>query len=293
MIRSMTGFGRGEASDGKRIVTCEIRSVNHRYADIYIKIPRRYSFAEEAIKKIVKETVHRGKVEVSVMIVNLTEEDTEINLNTGLADQYYRCLNQLNENFDLGGKVTLEMLASMPDIMRSVPVEEDEEVFQKVVDEAVYKACKAHDQMRMVEGEKLKQDLEMRGDLIRNLVDRISERAPKVSMEYKDRLRERICELVNGTVEIPEDRITLEAAIFADKANITEELVRLNSHIDQMQEILSGDGTVGKKLDFLVQEMNREANTIGSKSNDRDITNYMLELKSEVEKIREQVQNIE
>ena len=293
MLRSMTGFGRSECSDGKRTVTCEIRSVNHRYADITVKLSRRYSFAEEYIKKILKETIHRGKVEASVMIEDISDEDAQIRLHEGIARQYYQRLTELNERFDLGGSVSLELLASMPDVMKPVPCVDDEEALKEIIAKCVRQAAASHDRMRAAEGERLKEDLVMRGGLIRKLVADIEARAPEVGREYTDKLKERIGELLEGTVEVPEDRILLEAAIFADKANITEEIVRLKSHVSQMEKILAGDSPYGKKLDFLVQEMNREANTIGSKANDLTISTQMLELKSEVEKIREQVQNIE
>lgn len=293
MIRSMTGFGRGEYSDEKRTVTCEIRSVNHRYSDINVKMPRRYMFAEEYIKNIIKETVHRGKVEVSVIIDNSNDDDIKIRLSEGTARQYYERLCELNEKFSLGGNVSLEMLASMPDVMKPIPCVEDEEGIKQAIGKSVREAAENHNAMRTTEGEKLKNDLVKRGSVVRELISSIAKRAPRVSEEYGEKLRERIKELTEGTAEIPEDRIAVEAAIFADKANITEELVRLDSHVSQMDQILSGDSPCGKKLDFLIQEMNREANTIGSKANDLNITNDMLELKSEVEKIREQVQNIE
>ena len=293
MIKSMTGFGKGEFTDGKRNIICEIRSVNHRYSDVYIKMPRRYSFAEDKIKKIVKETIKRGKVEVSIMVENITEDDVNVRLNTMVAKQYVDNLTQLKSKFNLGGEITLGFLAGMPDVIKNVPdVENEEEVEQSIL-VAVKIAGANHDAMRCVEGAKLEEDLHMRGYLIKSYVKKIEKRAPEVGKAYAAKLNERIQELVGKAIEVPEERILLEAAIFADKASITEELVRLDSHIEQLHTILSADKSNGKKLDFLVQEMNREANTIGSKANDMDITNAMLEIKSEVEKIREQVQNIE
>jgi len=294
MVKSMTGFGKGEYNDGKRIVTAEVRSVNHRYSDINVKMPRRYSFAEEKIKKIVKETVKRGKVEVGIIVENITEDDLKIKLNTALAKQYRDNLKELQENFGIGGEIDLRLMASLPDVMRVMPDVEDEEEIIYSVSEALRNALSAHDRMRSVEGGKLAEDLVMRSAKIRRGLDKIKERAPEVSKIYTAKLCERIRELTEKEIEIPEDRIMLEAAIFADKSNITEEIVRLNSHMLQMDQIIgSSDHSDGKKLDFLTQEMNREANTIGSKANDMDITNVVLDIKSEVEKIREQVQNIE
>ncbi len=294
MIKSMTGFGRAEYSDGKRNITVEIRTVNHRYSDITIKMPRRYSFAEDKVKSKVKETVVRGKTDVSIMVENLTENDLNISLNTGIAHQYYDNLQKLSGEFGLEGKITLEFLATLPDVIKSVPDIEDEEEILKSLLIPVEQACKNLDEMRTVEGAKLAEDLIKRGELIRSLTAKISERSPLVVKQYTEKLQSRIAELIGDSVTVPEDRILLEAAIFADKCSITEELVRLDSHTTQLANIITKSNQPdGKKLDFLVQEMNREANTIGSKANDIEITNLMLNIKAEVEKIREQVQNIQ
>ena len=295
MIKSMTGFGRGEYTDGKRNITVEIRSVNHRYADISVKMPRRYSFAEEKIKSAVKEKLRRGKADVSIIVENITEEDTNIKLNEMLAEQYLKNLDALQKRFNLTGEVTLPFLASLPDVMKAVPDVEDEEKITQSILAAVEEAVKNLEEMRSLEGRRLADDMTAKGQNIKILLDKIAGRTPQVSAEYGIKLRERIKELIGNSVEIPEERILVEAAIFADKCSIDEEIIRLNSHIAQLKSILEGGDTqpVGKKLDFLVQEMNREANTIGSKANDISITNYMLDIKSEIEKIREQVQNIE
>ena len=294
MVKSMTGFGRGEYTDGKRNVTAEIRTVNHRYADITVKMPKRYSFAEETVKSLVKQTIRRGKAEVSIIFENLTETDVTVRLNTPVAEQYLKNLQQLQQTYGLAGEIDVKLIASMPDVLRAIPDVEDEDEITAAVSEAVKQAAAANDAMRQVEGQRLAEDLLARGELIRSIVEKIETRAPLVAQEYVQKLNDRISELLDGEAEIPADRILTEAAIFADKANITEELVRLDSHMKQLAEILTGsDGPIGKKLDFLVQEMNREANTIGSKANDLEITSLMLETKSEIEKIREQVQNIE
>jgi uncharacterized protein (TIGR00255 family) len=256
-------------------------------------MPRRYSFAEEKIKSIIKETVKRGKVEVSVVVESITEEDITIKLNPLVARQYIDNLRMLKDEFGLEGEISLETIANLPDVMKNAPDIDDEEEVTSSIEEAVRTAVANLDQMRVIEGQKLAEDLTMRGELIRKYVSEIEERAPEIVKEYKQKLYDRISELVEGMVEVPEERILLEAAIFADKTNITEELVRLDSHISQLHQILGAAKSNGKKLDFLVQEMNREANTIGSKANDNDITGAVIEIKSEVEKIREQVQNIE
>ena len=294
MIKSMTGFGKGEFADNKRHITAEVRSVNHRYSDINVKMPRRYSFAEDKIKRLVKETVSRGKMEVSIMVENITEDDINVKLNTMVAKQYVDNLEELKKTFSLEGDIDLRLLSALPDVMRAIPDVEDEEDMAKAIEQAVREALLAFDNMRSLEGNQLMEDLIRRGHKIRDLLKQIEERAPMVSKLYADKMKDRIIELLGKEVAVPEDRILLEAAIFADKSNITEELVRLDSHMVQMEQIIhKSDKADGKKLDFLVQEMNREANTIGSKSNDMQITAVMLEIKSEIEKIREQIQNIE
>lgn len=294
MIKSMTGFGRSEYTDGKRNIIVEIKSVNHRYSDISVKMPRRYSFVEDKVKNAVKEKLRRGKVDVSIIVENLTEDDVNIKLNTMVAKQYYDNLRQLQKAFDVTGDITLQFLSTMPDVMKSIPDIEDEGEMTKCILIPVIEATKNLENMRAIEGEKLAQDLIMRGGLIKGLVDQIEERSPLVTVAYTEKLRERIKDLIGNSVTVPEDRILVEAAIFADKCSITEELTRLNSHMDQLKSIITESTQPdGKKLDFLVQEMNREANTIGSKANDITVTNLMLQVKSEIEKIREQVQNIE
>lgn len=294
MIKSMTGFGRGEYSDGKRSVIAEIKTVNHRYSDISIKMPKRYSFAEEKIRTLVKEQVKRGKAELSIIVENMTEGDITVNLNLPVAEQYIKNLQELKERYGLAGEMDLKLVSSMPDVLRVIPDVEDEEEVSAVICKAVETAAINLDEMRIREGGRLAEDLIMRGELIRDIVKKINTRAPLVAEEYKDKMESRIKELLDDKIDVPEERILVEAAVFADKANITEELVRLDSHMEQLRSFLTGNsGTVGKKLDFLVQEMNREANTIGSKANDLEITSLMLEAKSEIEKIREQVQNIE
>lgn len=294
MVKSMTGFGRSEYSDEKRNITVEIKSVNHRYSDINVRMPRRYAFAEEKIKNAVKTTAHRGKIEVSVMVENIGDDDVNIRLNTAVARQYLDNITELKDTFGIEGVVTLEYVASLPDVMKSVPDVENEDEITAVLVEVVREAAEKHAQMRSIEGEKLAEDILLRADLIEGHVKEIERRSPGVVKDYTEKLRARITEMIGGTVVATEERILLEAAVFADKINVTEETVRLGSHIDQLRKIISDSSQPeGKKLDFLVQEMNREANTIGSKANDLEITGHMLEIKSEIEKIREQVQNIE
>lgn len=294
MIKSMTGFGRGEFADGKRNITVEIKSVNHRYSDINIRMSRRYSFVEDYIKKEIKKFAKRGKIEVSIMVENITESDITIRLNEPIAEQYIENLNRLQDQYELDGEVELSLIAGLPEVFKQIPDVEDEEEMKISILTPVRQAVENLDNMRRLEGEKLAEDLLFRGKYILDLVNKIETKAEDVPNEYVDKLKARISELLDGNVEIPEDRIMLEAAIFADKCNITEELTRLKSHVHQLDAIINtGKGPDGKKLDFLVQEMNREANTIGSKANNIDITGIMLQVKAEIEKIREQVQNIE
>lgn len=294
MVKSMTGFGRSEYSDGKRNITVEIRSVNHRYSDVSVKMPRRYSFAEDRIRKIVRSSVLRGKAEVFISVENTGEEDVSIILNTALAQQYLHSLRELQEISGAQGNISPEYLASLPDVMKSVPDTGKEDEITQALAEAAETAVLRHTQMRAAEGEKLAEDILKRASLIDELVNRVEERSPDVVREYAEKLRVRIAELTDGVLEGAEEKILLEAALFADKINVTEEVVRLRSHTGQLRKIIADSSQPqGKKLDFLVQEMNREANTIGSKANDLEITSCVLEIKSEIEKIREQVQNIE
>ncbi len=293
MIKSMTGFGRGEYRDDSRSIVAEVKSVNHRYADVNIRLPRRYNFAEEAIRQTVKRHVSRGKIEVNFTIEVFGDEDVSIELNQALATRYMEKLQELQTLSGLKEGVSLSYLASLPDVMTTTPAVGSEEAMEKAFTLAMEEALKAHSAMREKEGQKLVEDIIHRARLIGDMVEVIAARGPEMVKEYMDKLRERILELTNGVVTINEERLATEAAMFADKCNITEEIVRLRSHIAQLADSLEKGTAEGKKLDFLVQEMNREANTIGSKSNDLEITRIMLEIKGEIEKIREQIQNIE
>jgi uncharacterized protein (TIGR00255 family) len=294
MVKSMTGFGRGEYSDGKRSVTAEIKSVNHRYCEISVKLPRRYAFVEEYAKAVAKEYIRRGKAEISFSVDHITETDARIHLNITAAEQYLANLRELKSHLELDGDIDLRLLASMPDIMKQTPDIENEKEISAAFETALRQALRRFDDMRLTEGAALSEDIRARAELIKGYAGEVESAASDISRAYSEKLRERIRELIAGEVEIPEERIAVEAAFFADKANITEELVRLGSHLVQLESILSEEKAAnGKKLDFLVQEINRETNTIGAKANDIRITNCVLEMKSETEKIREQIQNIE
>ena len=295
MAKSMTGFGRAEAADERRSIAVEIKAVNHRFSDISVKMPRRYSFAEETVKALVKGFAPRGKVDVSVNISAVSGDDTSINLNLALARQYYERLQELKDELPgLAGEISLSLISGMPDVLKGEPEIDDEDVFVATLSSAVNAAGASFLKMKETEGEKLVADILAHGAVIEFVVNEISVYAPEVVEKYKNKMTERIRELLGGEAAIPEERILTEAAIFADKSDITEELTRLRSHISQLRKITADSSQpVGKTLDFLAQEMNREANTIGSKANDINITSKVLILKTEIEKIREQIQNIE
>lgn len=295
MVKSMTGFGRGEYLDDKRSITCEIKSVNHRYSDITVKMPHRYAFAEETIKALVKKVAPRGKIDVGIQVTNANADETNLALNLDLAKLYYEKLGELKNSLEgIPGEADLRMIALMPDVLKAVPEVEDEDAILKALSTAVNNALENFDNMRKIEGAKLAEDILNRNQTISKVRDEIEVYAPQVKVLYMQKLKDRIADLLGKEAQVPEERILTEAAVFADKSDITEELVRLKSHCAQLIDIVNNSTeSIGKKLDFLVQEMNRESNTIGSKANDINITNNVLILKAEIEKIREQVQNLE
>lgn len=295
MVRSMSGFGRGEYSEGGRSITVEIKSVNHRFSDMSVRIPRRYAFSEEAIKAVLKGYAPRGRLEVSVNVESAEGSAADVVVDLPLARRYFESLSELKASVpDAGGEISIELLASMPDLIRHEAPDEDEEDFQRCVLAAANEAGAKLLEMKEAEGAKLADNLLMHCASIEEATDEIAKRAPSAVAEYTDKMRERIAELLGGAEGISEERILLEAAVFADKSDISEEIARLRSHTAQFRAMLGAGGEpVGKALDFLAQEMNREANTIASKANDIDITSKALSLKNDIEKIREQVQNIE
>jgi uncharacterized protein (TIGR00255 family) len=295
---SMTGYGRGSAEAGAWRASVSVKTVNHRYADISVKMSRRYQFAEEAIKKIVREYVSRGKIEVFVDVESDAETTVRIRPDIPAAKGYFRAMRELEKEIDVTGDISIEFISALPDVLVSAPAELDEESVAAACTDAAREACEELNSMRAREGEELAGDVIMRAGIIGELIEIIEAQAPELSKVYAEKLTARIAEL-SGTEpdnELLAARIALETAFMADKCNITEEIVRLRSHISQLVTLAKGGANgapVGKKLDFLMQELNREANTIGSKANDLKITEQMLEIKSETEKIREQIQNIE
>lgn len=293
MIKSMTGFGHAEHSDEKRSITVDIKTVNHRYCDFFVHMPRAYSFAEEKVKAAIRETVRRGKIDVTITVDSAADDDVKLELNKALARQYYEKLTELSDAFDVMGNISLEYLASMPDVIKTTRSHPDEEEITEAILIPVRDAARKLDEMRITGGRKLESDLLKKRGTILGYLSEIEKRAPEVPAVYAEKLKSRIAELLGSETEVPEERIAQEAAIFADRCCVDEEITRLHSHLDQFAAIIAENGANGKRLDFLVQEMNREANTIGSKANDLAITEQVLKIKAEVEKIREQVQNIE
>ncbi|MBS5164657.1 MAG: YicC family protein [Butyricicoccus pullicaecorum] len=291
-MKSMTGYGRARKSvDGKEI-SVEVRAVNHRYLDVNLKCPRAYGFLEEPLKKAASTRIARGKVDVFVQILGLGAEDLRVSVNTVLAQHYMDALRALSEATGLPNDVSLLSLAKMPEVLVEEQAEPDTETLTAGVLEIFDEALGEFDAMRTVEGEKMAEDVRMRGQTIVSLLEKVEERAPQRTIEYREKLEKRMQELLADTAIDPQ-RILTEAAVFADRTAIDEETVRLRSHLSQMEQMLKDEKPIGRKLDFLVQEMNRESNTIGSKANDAALSKIVVELKSEIEKIREQIQNIE
>lgn len=291
MIKSMTGFGRGEYGvEGKRYLV-EIKSINHRFTDISIRMPRSFNFLEDKIRQFVLKDISRGKIEVYIFIENLGLEGRSVLVDKALASLYIKELKELNRELDLQDDLTLSSLLRLPEILKVESDNDDDSIWSELSN-ALDSAIKNLIMMREQEGIKLKNDILNRSNIIKDMVSNIETRAPKVVTEYKERLNNRLKELLDNA-SIDETRLAMEVAVFADRASICEEVTRLKSHLNQLSMILESKESIGKKLDFLVQEMNREVNTIGSKANDLEITKLVVEAKSEIENIREQIQNIE
>lgn len=292
MIRSMTGFGRAQASVEGFNITVEIRSVNHRYFEFYAKLPRTYSFLEEKVKSLLSTGISRGKVECSIQLEATADESVVVTVNEPLAKGYVDAIKELSQKFGVDEDLSALSIARFSDVLSisKAPVDEDE-LWAKV-SPVVSEALQGFISMRETEGKKLCEDVLSRADIIIENVSYIEERSPETVKLYSEKLLERMKNVL-GDTQIDESRILTEAAVYADKVAVAEETVRLRSHIEQLHEMLNSSEAVGRKLDFLVQEINREANTIGSKAQDVDIARRVIDIKAEVEKIREQIQNIE
>ncbi|HHX60192.1 MAG TPA: YicC family protein [Epulopiscium sp.] len=294
MIKSMTGYGRGEYIEEDRQAIVEISAVNNRYFDTNIRMPRSIMFFEEDVRKYVKNLVARGKLDIYITYSSQAKEDISIKVNEALCEEYVNTLRAVKNQFNLLDDISTMQITSLPDIIVIEKNETDKEQVWGIVSKALEAAVTSFNTMRQKEGEMLKEDLISKGQTIFRIIDEVNARSPLVVDRYKQKLYQRIVEtLGNLDVEPDPGRILTEVAIFSDRSSVDEEITRLRSHISQLNDILDEGGVVGRKLDFLLQEINREGNTIGSKSTDELITKLVIELKSEIEKIREQVQNIE
>ena len=292
MIKSMTGFGRCEIAENSRKFTVEIKSVNHRYLDVNIKIPKAFNFFESAVRSELKKYISRGKVDVFISCEDFSEKNSTVHYNRDIAAAYLKYINQMAEEFQLENDRRVSMLSRFPEVFTMEETDADEDELWLGLQKAVTGAAEMFVDTRVVEGGHLRDDLIGKLDGMMGLVDAISERAPRIIEEYRRKLEERVRDLMED-VHVDESRLVTEVTIFADKVCVDEELVRLGSHIKTTKNTLLAGGAVGRKLDFIAQEMNREANTILSKASDLETSNYAIELKTEIEKVREQIQNIE
>ena len=293
MVKSMTGYGRAERVVDGRTIAVEVRSVNHRYFEFSSRVPRAYGFLEERLKSLMQKQIARGKVDVFVSIEESAQAPVEVVLNRSLALAYAQALRELADVCELPREeVNLHTLSRFGDLFSVQKTPENEDALWSAVEQIALEALDAFVSMRMAEGERLKKDVEDRLDRIAAMVGLIEERSPQLVNDYRERLEARIQELL-GDRQVDEQRLLTEVAIFADKTAVAEETVRLRSHLDQFKAMIASDQAVGRKLDFLIQEMNREVNTIGSKIQDIEVTQTVVDCKAEIEKIREQIQNIE
>ena len=292
MIKSMTGFGRCELARNDRKFTVEIKSVNHRYMDVTIKMPKKLNFFEASIRNLLKEYMQRGKIDVFITYEDYSESTVAVKYNKEIAAEYMQYLNQMAEDFGLENDIKVSGLSRYPEVFTMEEIAADEEEIWKLLEETIRGAAEQFVQSRVVEGENLRDDLIGKLDGMLTHVDFITSRSPQIIAEYKQKLEDKVKELLEDA-KVDENRLLMEVTIFADRVCVDEELVRLRSHIETTKDTLLKGGSIGRKLDFIAQEMNREANTILSKSNDLEISNHAIELKTEIEKVREQIQNIE
>lgn len=292
MIKSMTGFGRCEISEADRKFAVEMKAVNHRYLDVNLKMPKKLNFFESSIRNKLKQYIQRGKVDIFITYEDYTESNVCIKYNKDIAAEYMKYLKQMAEEFCLDNDVRVSTLSRYPEVFAMEEQSMDEEELWKGLEKAISGAAEGLVQTRIQEGENLRRDLTEKLDGMLEHVDFITERSPQIITEYKEKLHARVQELLEDT-KIDENRLLTEVTLFADRVCVDEELVRLRSHIQQTKDTLAAGSSIGRKLDFIAQEMNREANTILSKTTDLEISNRAIELKTEIEKVREQIQNIE
>ena len=292
MLKSMTGYGRAQKIVNGRDILVEIRSVNHRYYEYSSRIPRAYNYIDDKLKALLKSAISRGKVEIAVSVNNIEGKDTEIAVNKGAAEGYVTALRSIAEELDLADDLSLSKLMKLPDIFNIQKTPDDEEQVWNDVSEIARDALAKFVQMRETEGEKLRSDILDKAEFLLTKVAKVEELSPLTVENYRNRLYQKLSEVLESK-DIDEQRILTEAAVFAEKIAVDEETVRLRSHISQLKDMLDSNDAIGRKLDFIVQEMNREVNTIGTKAQDLNITKIVVDMKAEIEKIREQIQNIE
>ena len=292
MIKSMTGFGRGEVQEADRKITVEMKSVNHRYLDVNIKMPKKLNFFEAAIRSELKNYIQRGKVDIFITYEDYTESNVCVKYNKELAAEYMKYLNRMAEDFSLDNDVRISCLSRYPEVLTMEEQTIDEEKLWLLLDKAIKGAAEGFVEARIKEGGHLRDDLIEKLDGMLAHVEFITERSPQIITEYRQKLEEKVKDLLADS-KVDENRLLMEVTIFADRVCVDEELVRLKSHVETTKDTLIQGGSIGRKLDFIAQEMNREANTILSKSSDLEISNRAIELKTEIEKVREQIQNIE
>lgn len=292
MLKSMTGFGRYELSEGERKITVEMKAVNHRYLDVTLKMPKKLNFFESAIRTLLKEYVQRGKIDVFITYEDLSSKGAALTYNRAVAAQYMDYFRQMAEEFALENNVKVTDLARCPEVLTLEDQQEDEEEIWQMLEQTVRGACEKFVETRVREGEALKTDLLAKLDEMLGIVAVIEERSPQIVKEYRTKLENKVLELLADT-QMDEGRIATEVTIFADKICVDEEIVRLKSHIEAMKNALKAGGSIGRKLDFIAQEMNREANTTLSKANDLALADCAIDLKTGIEKVREQIQNLE
>lgn len=292
MIRSMTGFGRCEVSEGQRKFIVELKGVNHRYLDVNIRMPKKLNFFDAAIRNLLKQYAQRGKVDIFITYEDTSENQVSLKYNEALAQEYLAYFKTMEESFGLDNDIRVSTLSRCPEVLTMEEQAEDEEALWSGLEKALRGAFEQFRDTRTVEGENLKKDILMKLDELLELVAGVEARSPEILVEYRSKLEEKVKELL-GDAQIEESRLATEVILFADKICTDEETVRLKSHIGHMKDTLSMNEGIGRKLDFIAQEMNREANTILSKANDLEVSNYAIDLKTGIEKIREQIQNIE
>ena len=293
MAKSMTGFGMGEYKDDKNNISVECKTINHKYLDVNPRLPRKVSFLEDRLRQLVKDYISRGRVDMFIKFDTVSSSGAKLVYDEDLAKQYFEILKRIKDGFDLKQEINPVEISKFPEIVSVTEAEDDEEILWNALREASEKALMSLSNMRKEEGTKLEKDIIERSNLLEKYIDDVERFSDTVVEDYRSRLNQRIGEILENPALVDEARLAQEVAIYADKSSITEEIVRFRSHINKLRNTIVNDDSIGRKLDFLIQEMNREVNTIGSKSSAIDITNLVIQIKAELEKIREQVQNIE